>query len=558
MKRALLRVAAILLMAVLGTSGAQATLLEEALASFPANAAERQQFSFVVLGDSRYWEPVIQPETFREIVREASLLRGALMIDIGDLILGYTGDAVLLGREWDEFEKVVRTSHIPFVPVVGNHDVSAPMHEEVYQQRIGKIYFSFDYGNAHFICLDGDQIGYIGRIGPEQVAWLAADLEATKAEHIFVFLHEPLWRNAKVWDPVHALLGAHRVDAVFAGHEHHYELFPVRDGVRYFISGGGGAEIGRPPESGGFHHFMWVVVDGPEVHYAVVKPGAILPVDVIEDRAQATLARLETEFDGREIALLAQGMAKVFCAREGPVMGAAQLARESQGNLRKVALALIANLANTDWVAYLPAVARDADPGVAKAALEALLSSSHPQAVAVARGLLTSSDEELARRAALALALNDPEFPQSLREAVGDPRRAAEMAESVVAALEKLVKVDRLVPVCEKIMEGFPEAELFEVTCWVRWREARALQRAGRHAEAIGILDEILRLAPRPDFSEDVVPDSLILKARSLAALGQKEEALALCKRLQQEFAQYSGAAEAAELAEELQAQRDG
>ncbi len=551
MKRARLLLLLCAVVVALVAPPALATLLDEAYAKFPADAAGRTNFAFVVLGDSRHWTPVTQPETFREIVREANLLRGALMVDVGDLILGYS-EHDMTNRMWDEFEKVVRTSEIPFIPVAGNHDVSAPMQEEIYQQRIGALYFSFDYGNAHFICLDGDQVGVEG-IGPEQLAWLKADLEATAAQHIFVFLHEPYWRDPEMWDAVHALLAAHKVEAVFAGHEHHYELFPTRDGVRYFISGGGGAELGKAPERGGFHHFLWVAVEGPNVYYAVVKPGAILPIDIIANPLEANIPRLETQLDGREIRALAEGMAKAASSPAGPVMGAAEVAHGSQGNLRQVALALIASLANTQWVTYLPSLVHDPDPGIAGAAFDALLASKHPQGVAMAKALLPSSDENLARRAALALALNDPAFPQCLRDAIPDSRKAAELAETTVAALAGDSKIDDLVRICDNVLRVFPEPELRDVTLWVRWREARALQNAGLHQQAVAVLEEILRLCPSPDFAGDLVPESLMLQARSLAALGQKQEALAISKRLQEEFSQYSAAVEAAKLAESLQ-----
>src|SRR3989304_10206189 len=98
---------------------AGATLLDESLAKFPAEVAARTHFSFVVLGDSRYWEPVAQTNTFRAILRSAALLRGAFAVDTGDLILGYTFDPDLLNREWDEFEAVVRGAEVPLIPVVG-------------------------------------------------------------------------------------------------------------------------------------------------------------------------------------------------------------------------------------------------------------------------------------------------------------------------------------------------------------------------------------------------------------------------------------------------------
>lgn len=531
----------------------QATLLDAALASLGKGAAGRTHFSFVVIGDSRSWEPITQPAIFLEMMREANLLRAAFIVHLGDFIGGYTFDRDLLNRQWDEFEKVVRASEIPLIPMVGNHEVTAPMHEAVYQERVGRLYFSFDFGNSHFICLDTEQVGHFGGVGPEQMGWLRDDLEAAKQEHLFVFLHCPLWHQPEVWEPVHGLLARHNVEVVISGHRHGFELFPERDGIRYFTSAGGGSGFVRGPDRGGFHHFLWVTMEGAQVHYALVKPGAVLPVDIVSDAEAATIPRLETEFDPREVNLLAEAMTQVLMSPQGPVTGAAELAREAEGNLRRVALALLAHLAQTDLVTDLAALIEDPDTVVAEGALEALMGSQHPGGRRIAEGLLNSSDGAVARRAALALAQIDRRFPARLREVVADPRRAAQLTAETIGDLVESTKTHLTERMCDAAQNAFPEAELREVVLRIRWHRARALVRAERYHEALTILDEILAPPPKPDLAKDLLPDSLLLKARCLAALGQKQEALALCKQLQQEFGQLPAAARAAELAENLQ-----
>ncbi len=529
------------------------TLLEEALGAVGRGGPAGARFSFVVMGDSRSWEPMTQPAIFLEMIREANLLRGTFIIHLGDLVGGYTHDRDLLNRQWDEFEKAVRGSEIPLIPVVGNHEVTAPMHEEVYQERVGRLYFSFDFGNSHFVCLDTEQVGYFGKVGPEQMAWLRADLEASKQEHTFVLLHAPLWHDAEVWEPVHALLAAHKVEVVISGHRHGFELFPERDGVRYFTSAGGGSGFVRTPERGGFHHFIWVTVEGAQVHYALVKPGAVLPIGVVSDPHEATVARLETEFDPREVKLLAEAVTQVITAREGPVRAAAELARSSEGNLRSVALALLAKFAQTDLVGEMPALIDDPDSVVAEGALEALMASEYLPARRIADGLLNSSERAVAERAALALARVDRRFPARLRAVIADARQAAELTEKTIGDLVETTKTHLTERMCDAAENAFGEPELRQVMLWIRWHRARALARAERYREAVEILDGILGLAPTPDWSKGLVPESLLLKAKSLAALGDKQKALAICKRLQEEFGELPAAARAAELAESLQ-----
>ena len=530
------------------------TLLDRALAALPPDNPARTHFSFAVIGDSRSWDHMSQPAIFREMIREANLLRASFIIHLGDLIGGYTFDRDLLERQWNEFEALVRESEAPVIPLVGNHEVTAPMHEEVYQRRAGRLYFSLDFGNAHFVCLDTEQVGQAGKIGPEQMAWLRADLEAARCEHVFVCLHYPVWHQPEVWEPVHELLAAHKVEAVISGHRHGFEAFPARDGVRYFITAGGGSGFGRAPERGGFHHFLWVAVAGARVHYALVKPGAVVPVTIVSDPEEAALPRLETEFDPREVNILAKAMTRVFLSPEGPVAGAAELARNSEGNLRNVAFALLARLAETELAPQIPSLTDDPDTEIGEAALEALMDSEHPTARRIAESLVNAEDREVARRAARALAQVDRTFPPRLREMIGDARRAAELTERTIGGLVDTTKTHLLERMCDAAMQAFPEPDQREATLWIRFHRARAVARAERYREAIEILEEVPSLAPAPDFANGLVPQSLLLQARCLAALGQREEALAVCERLRDEFATHPAAIEAADLAKDLQA----
>ena len=60
-----------------------------------------------------------------------------------------------------------------------------------------------------------------------------------------------------------------KVDAVFAGHEHHYQRKTV-DGILHVITGGGGAPLYDREEDGGFYHFVRVTVDGDRVSAEVI------------------------------------------------------------------------------------------------------------------------------------------------------------------------------------------------------------------------------------------------------------------------------------------------
>ena len=262
------------------------------LAAFSIVAlGQNATFHFVVLGDTRPHggaQVITQPEEFKENIRAINLIMPDFVIDVGDLIFGYTEDEELINKEWDEFDRTVAKFKMPFHMVIGNHDVWNKKSEDIYRKRYKNLYYSFDHKGSHFIILDSEQYdpSAMNYIKGEQLKWLKMDLEANKdADHIFVFLHKPLWRysdDETNWNTeIHPLLARYKVRAVFAGHWHLYEKSFTRDGIEYFITGGGGAEIGEPRLTGGFYHFMLVSVQGDKVEYAVIEPGGVKDRNIV-------------------------------------------------------------------------------------------------------------------------------------------------------------------------------------------------------------------------------------------------------------------------------------
>jgi hypothetical protein len=121
----------------------------------------------------------------------------------------------------------------------------------------GRVY-SFNYGNAHFICLSSYQISLT-----TQATWLEADLIAARAnpniKWIFAFMHAPMYTTntsrpnhtgeIAAWGP---LFDTYHVDIVFAGHNHLLErsksikagaVVADGNGTVYITTGLGGAEF---------------------------------------------------------------------------------------------------------------------------------------------------------------------------------------------------------------------------------------------------------------------------------------------------------------------------
>jgi 3',5'-cyclic AMP phosphodiesterase CpdA len=244
------------------------------LACIPVSAID---FQFVVIGDTR---PRFESERFgpfEKLITKINDLEPALVVNLGDLIYGY-GPASK-EKQWDKYEAVLKTVQVPYYQVPGNHDTHSKAARKIYGRRFGKFYQSFDHGDSHFVLLDNTEDERWGYLGPAQLNWLKNDLKQTQARSVFVFLHFPVWEPERItpayyqfWSKtLHPLFKASRVKAVFGGHYHTYGPTREFDGIRYFITGGGGAEL-RPEyrKSGGGHHFMRVKVSEETFEVRVV------------------------------------------------------------------------------------------------------------------------------------------------------------------------------------------------------------------------------------------------------------------------------------------------
>jgi hypothetical protein len=143
-----------------------------------------------------------------------------------------------------------------FFPGIGNHDcetASGQVWEDVFTTPANgpegsERYYSFDWGDVHFLALDVVSTSY-GR-GSRQWSFADADLAAAAGAWKVVYLHYPPYSagpsggNNEIRRELLPLFEARRVDLVVSGHDHGYQRFAARNGVRYIVTGGGGA----PPD----------------------------------------------------------------------------------------------------------------------------------------------------------------------------------------------------------------------------------------------------------------------------------------------------------------------
>ncbi len=132
---------------------------------------------------------------------------------------------------------------------VGDHEYRTPFAQpyldavELPEGPQGERYYSFDWGDIHVVALDTNCLvpmnaNEMGCDAATMVAWMEADLAATKAPWKIVTMHRPALATGKygVFEEIPRALGGsfekYGVDLVLQAHNHLYErTWPARGGV---------------------------------------------------------------------------------------------------------------------------------------------------------------------------------------------------------------------------------------------------------------------------------------------------------------------------------------
>jgi 3',5'-cyclic AMP phosphodiesterase CpdA len=197
------------------------------------SADTAEDFFFIQLSDTHWGfaDSKINPDgagTFKKAIAAInSLSRQPDFIAFTGDMIHTTDDAGERRRRMAEVQDMIamlKTKQVRFVP--GDHDAQRDRGES-YQQFFGKLNYSFDHKDYHFIVLDNtsdpDQ-----KLGEAQLAWLAADLGQLKpGTPVVVLTHRPLFDLYRPWgwwtpdgDAALALLKPFKT-TVFYGHIHH-------------------------------------------------------------------------------------------------------------------------------------------------------------------------------------------------------------------------------------------------------------------------------------------------------------------------------------------------
>jgi hypothetical protein len=270
-------------------------------------------FQFAIIGDRTGGANV--EGTFEIAMGQINLLQPEFVINVGDIIEGYTENKEELHAQWDEISDMLNTLEMPFFRTPGNHDIANEAAEEVWRERHGAIYYHFVYKNVLFLVLDSEDPPRVAPEGikeklevykklqtenpekakemlaefmsdeavvaalskpiefdDEQVSFIDKTLEQyADVRWTFLFLHEPAWEKpSESFKAIQNLLKM-RNHTFFAGHLHYYDYDNI-DGHEHITMGPAGASF-HQDGPGNVDHIMWVTMteDGPQMGNIALK-----------------------------------------------------------------------------------------------------------------------------------------------------------------------------------------------------------------------------------------------------------------------------------------------
>jgi len=250
--------------------------------SFKTPPTGEEPYKFVVYGDTR-----TRHDVHRRVI--AALIKHGVpdfALQSGDLV--ENGNDNSLWPIFFDIEKELLRQTVYF-PALGNHERNSRDFYDFFQAT--QPYYSFNWGNGHFIVLNSDVPNAAGSarqreaFWAEQVRWLEDDLQHSQgAAYRFIIAHHPPFTavTSRQGSNPHMLalvpmFEKYHVSAAFFGHDHNYQHY-LKNGIPYLVSGGGGAplyDVDTPPADitqkvVKIENFLSVSVQGKQAHIEAI------------------------------------------------------------------------------------------------------------------------------------------------------------------------------------------------------------------------------------------------------------------------------------------------
>ena len=231
--------------------------------TFTTAALPGASFRFAIMGDCRTG---VKPHA--AIAARIAAADPRFSVYLGDLCVNKAYDK--FKNEFFLPEELALIAKVPFMNAVGNHENWSP-NTQAFTEGISDLsgtqdYYSFDYGDIHFVCIN-NQVPYT--VDSPQYAFVAKDLAATKQPWKIVYFHKPAYGSGGHGEDTGmkamtaALFEPNKVDLVLAGHSHFYQHNRV-NGIPHLVIGGGGAPLVQPVDA------LYTVKSAKLYNYAIV------------------------------------------------------------------------------------------------------------------------------------------------------------------------------------------------------------------------------------------------------------------------------------------------
>lgn len=216
-----------------------------------ASCAEPQQkpaheIKFVIMGNTSPASPFTGfAEKLEFVYQTINQENPVMVIHTGNIIQGGAESMGITRKDIDrQYEIFLQQKKVlrPIIHILAGEKDLYNGSLALFREYIGKkLYYSFNYGNIHFIILH--LLSKDHRIDGEQMKWLLRDLETNRyAAAIFVITHYPVLSSPhsgmrhQDGDELHRLFVQYPVKAVISGsvkNSYDYE----KDGIRYAAAG---------------------------------------------------------------------------------------------------------------------------------------------------------------------------------------------------------------------------------------------------------------------------------------------------------------------------------
>ncbi|SEF18673.1 PQQ-binding-like beta-propeller repeat protein [Jiangella alba] len=134
--------------------------------------------------------------------------------------------------EFTTYKNATAGSEVPVWPAVGNHEYFSgggtgyAARIDTYRRHVGPEWYSFDYGNRHFLVLENNGQAPFD----EQLSWIRRDLEANVGDkELIVLAHQPMnvpFGSPSQYDQYGDLFDQYGAELMLVGHEHSNDVEP--------------------------------------------------------------------------------------------------------------------------------------------------------------------------------------------------------------------------------------------------------------------------------------------------------------------------------------------